>query len=516
LYFAQQVFAVDERWPHLQHPDGFPFEGKDKDTQPRPERFVVLFTERAIDLSSAAKECLVPTKYESLSTARPPDGPISPSTAPLRRKSSSNLKVTSPTADPPTLTSSQPVDPLHCPLESSVLLVLTDATFYLVAHSSVSERSVRFAQAPRPMVLCHHPLRHLSACTIFFGSQRFVLNFNVPVSAPVPATPSLSVGAGIGSSSDSVDSPRQVEDEFYISQQYMIITRDKQRTFPIITRLTRLANACRQQQLQDARSLTQLLQLSLGAASPSSSSLSSSTEQVSVSDESVNVKIFNKDSQLLEVLQRCSQSLMERMHVDSISCDILHYQMVYHLVKGSSAHSGGGGEEMGAVGLRRSSTGTGDVIGLQRNNSLMGVSRASLSSMNGGGGGGGSKRSAQQQQQFLPRTVIVTETCILLCTEELNCNDVRLVVVDCARLKDLVKVSQSPLVLNNSSSAGDGDRDGEEDKERLAASAAANGVTLLFRSANVFSSRRKWKLCTDSPLLSGRLAEECRRLAKGL
>lgn len=169
-----------------------------------------------------------------------------------------------------------------------------------------------------------------------------------------------------------------------IVQQYMILTRDKARTYPIITRLPQIANAIR----------SNLKPCSLP-----------------------NVKIDNKDAQLLEHVMRFTAKNQGSDH------DIVHYQMVYQVWRTRP-------------GVR------------------------------------------------IPRTVVLTHSMILLCSEELHTADIGLKVLDSSSLKDVHRVTA-------------------EDNPLYA--------TLVFKPSNMFSSKRKWRLCTDSRNTVSRLMEECRR-----
>lgn len=168
-----------------------------------------------------------------------------------------------------------------------------------------------------------------------------------------------------------------------IVQQYMIVTRDKAHTYPIITRLPQIANAIR------------------GNLKPV---------------PLANVKIENKDAQLLEHVMK----YISNMGTDN---DIVHYQMVYQVWRTRP-------------GVR------------------------------------------------IPRTVILTQSLILLCSEELHSVNIGLKVLDSASLKDVFKIypEDNPLYM-----------------------------TIVFKPSSVFSSRRKWRLCTDSRNTVSRLLEESRR-----
>lgn len=165
--------------------------------------------------------------------------------------------------------------------------------------------------------------------------------------------------------------------------QYMILTREKTRTYPLITRINKAAN----------------LQRSAFLPIPLS-----------------NVQIGNKDFQLVEKVMHCTLSL-------GGDHDIVHYQMAYQVWR---------------------------------------------------------KRPGVK----LPRTIILTQTLLILCSEELNKPDIHLEVIDTASLSDVQKIymDDNPLY-----------------------------VTFVLKSSALFAKTRKWRMCTDSRATSTRLQEECRR-----
>ncbi len=164
---------------------------------------------------------------------------------------------------------------------------------------------------------------------------------------------------------------------------YQVITRDKARTYPMITRIRQVANV--------QRASHALLTLS-------------------------NVKIENKDSELLEQVMQ---------HVSSLGTshdDIVHYQLVYQLLKGK-----------------------GDKV---------------------------------------PRTVIITQSSIILCYENLFSTNVELTIIDSHHLKDIQEIYAEENALY---------------------------TTVVFKRTNMLARRQKWCFCTDARNPSSRLLEECRR-----
>ena len=163
---------------------------------------------------------------------------------------------------------------------------------------------------------------------------------------------------------------------------YMIVTRDKSHTYPIITRIPQVANVQR------------------NAMKPKPLS---------------NVRIENKDGQLLEQVTKFLGSVADH--------DIIHYQMVYQI---------------------------------------------------------NSKRPGWKA----PRSIILTQSMLLLCTEDLTSVGVKLTVIDNSALKDVSKIyfEENPLF-----------------------------VTFVFKRTNVLSVKRKWRVFCDARGPSTKLLEECKR-----
>ena len=168
-----------------------------------------------------------------------------------------------------------------------------------------------------------------------------------------------------------------------IYYQYMILTREKVRTYPLITRINKAAN----------------LQRNSFIPIPLS-----------------NVHIDNKDFQLVEKVMQCTLTL-------GGDHDIVHYQMAYQVWR---------------------------------------------------------KRPGVK----LPRTIILTQSLLILCSEELNSIDINLDIIDTSSLNEVQKIymDDNPLY-----------------------------VTFILKSNNLFAKTRKWRMCTDSRAMSTKLQEECRR-----
>lgn len=165
---------------------------------------------------------------------------------------------------------------------------------------------------------------------------------------------------------------------------YLVITRDKARTYPMITRIPQVANV--------QRASHSLLKLT-------------------------NVKIENKDGQLLE-------QVMAHIHsLGTSQDDIVHYQLVYQVFK-------------------------------------------------------------ERPTVRLPRTVIITQSSIILCKENLLSNNVELSIIDSYNLKDI---------------------------QQIFAEENALFLTVIFKRTTMLARRRKWRFCTDARNPSSKLLEECKR-----
>jgi hypothetical protein len=85
----------------------------------------------------------------------------------------------------------------------------------------------------------------------------------------------------------------------------------------------------------------------------------------------------------------------------------------------------------------------------------------------------------------IPRSIIITKSSILLCLEDLTSIDVKLTVLDKYQLKDIAKIIH-------------------EDNNTL-------HIVIIFKRMNYLSSKKKWRLYTDSRNISTRVMEELKR-----
>ena len=173
--------------------------------------------------------------------------------------------------------------------EIPVILVLTDVTLYIVLLSSISTTAT-FKDAPIPVLLRSHELYTLRKCVIFFGIQRCILQFDqgelnalMPLasspasesvmnsgslvetflsaspiaSSPVATTMSLlstspkrNDNGNVASNNSSNNYSNlahlaSIQSRSQAIVSYMILTRDKSRNSPIITRIPQVSNAAR-------------------------------------------------------------------------------------------------------------------------------------------------------------------------------------------------------------------------------------------------------------------------------
>jgi hypothetical protein len=168
--------------------------------------------------------------------------------------------------------------------------------------------------------------------------------------------------------------------------QFMIITREKSRTYLLITRIPQVSNQRRNNHIPIP--LT-------------------------------NVKIENKDSQLIEQVMQYMTNQYAGDH------DIIYYQLIF-------------------------------------------------------------QHRSKNMQILLPRSLILTQTIMMLCIENLYAVDIQMQILESYKLKDVHKVivdDQNPMF-----------------------------VTIIFKKMNVLGNRKKWRISTDSRNASIRLVDECRRV----
>ena len=168
-----------------------------------------------------------------------------------------------------------------------------------------------------------------------------------------------------------------------VAYSYMFLTRDRNRSYPIITNIPKAANARR-------------------------SELKSSALRM--------VKIENLDLQLIEKVTQYVLNL-------GLDHDILHYQMAFQVWR-------------------------------------------------------------KQPHLKAARSIVLTQSLVLLCRENLSIGQVELEVLDKANLTEIYKIfsEDNPLY-----------------------------VTFVIKPSKILSKTRKWRLCTDSRATTAKLQEECRR-----
>lgn len=161
------------------------------------------------------------------------------------------------------------------PVEKRLLLALTSASIYFLKFDESFDKAV-FDDAPIPILVRVHDILTLKCCTIFFGFQRFILTF-------VDMKPSIQA-ATISELMDHSSTEPTVA--------YMILTRDKSHTYPIVTKIPQVANAAR---------------------------------AVAWTDKIFkNVLRMNKDDELVARVTLAAQSL-------GVDSDVVHYQMLYQV-----------------------------------------------------------------------------------------------------------------------------------------------------------------------------------------
>lgn len=338
-------------------------------------------------------------------------------------------------------------------VEKPMAIILSDQALYFIAMDEIAS-SYTFADAPVFTVQAHYPLYQLSVCTIYFGFQRCTLTFSHPApvtksttttaaavaatsstlttttttantstslgggshnamqspvvtaltsalsSSPVtsstiplstPNSPSrshLTTGAA-ASTSTATSNTSTASTMGTLIAKYMIITREKSRAYPLITRIPQVANQIRNN--HQPNPLT-------------------------------NVKIENKDSQLIEQVTRYIQAQGDH--------DIVFYQMCF-------------------------------------------------------------QTRSKAPTVLLPRSIILTQSLILLCYEDLWSTEVHLNVLECWKLKDIHKIAvddNNPMQL----------------------------VLTFAKRTNVIGNRKKWRITTDSRNASTKLLEELRRACNDL
>ena len=157
--------------------------------------------------------------------------------------------------------------------EISIIIVLTETNIYMILKDSI-KTTATFKDAPIPVLLRYHPLYWLESCSIFFSLQRCIFSF----------------------CSECLDVNAQ-DDSIQERYSYCILPRDKSRTSKIITKIPQSANIERNSKLAEGKRS--------------------------------NVKIINRDSQLLENISKYTHNI-------GMYPDIIHYQMLFLMKKNKS------------------------------------------------------------------------------------------------------------------------------------------------------------------------------------
>lgn len=174
-----------------------------------------------------------------------------------------------------------PEKPMKVSEEKSIkmIIALTNTMIYVLRYDELVGK--RFLDAPIPVLVNSHDIVDLMYCSIFFGFQRCLLSFIGNRSSTISIEPTYAF-----IDFHNID---EISSEFLTS--YMIVTRDKARTYPIITKIPQISNA--------ARGL-------LAGEKPYR-----------------NVRINNRDDELTnQVIEKIKQ-------LGSYDPDVVHYQMLY-------------------------------------------------------------------------------------------------------------------------------------------------------------------------------------------
>ena len=176
------------------------------------------------------------------------------------------------------------------PTEVQLGILVTTRYMYFFLVDSERLTHLKFTDAPLLPVLSVHPLTALTTLWVYFGLQRCMLGFDRCVYPPQNSADSAAPATG---------------DEVRL-YRYMVLTRNKARTHPIVTRIPQAANALR-----------------LAADSRRS-----------------KVAIINMDAQLIEVISVATAALSKprssafgakEKEETKASVDICHYQMLYQV-----------------------------------------------------------------------------------------------------------------------------------------------------------------------------------------
>ena len=117
--------------------------------------------------------------------------------------------------------------------ELKLAIVLTSSHIYFLQMDVQMPKSVSFSDAPLLALLAAHSLDSLQCCVNYFGFQRCMLEFSGPCAFPDPQAWGLRMN-------EQAALTWQKE-----QHQYMVVTRDKAKTYPLITRIPQAANLAR-------------------------------------------------------------------------------------------------------------------------------------------------------------------------------------------------------------------------------------------------------------------------------
>lgn len=278
-----------------------------------------------------------------------------------------------------------------------MIFVLTDVNMYVVRNEFI--RETIFGDAPVPVLYRLHPLETLRTCTIYFGFQRCSLHFhdmdvNVP-SSVVPSVPVINwrkqghkhaFGSPMKNRSVGTESalwhcsPRYESMTVFV---YMILTKEKIKTHPIISKVLAAANDIRDS---------------------SSSSLQFRPQP--------RVEIQNKDSQFLDQV-----ALLVHTH---------------DMLRGK----GGGGKRIAKT--RNKSISINQAI--ERDSPTIGESPQHVEAIDVIHSQLLSQVWRKKPNYSEDRTLIITPLFFLLCKEDLEKQDVYLTLMDRVAIKDVHKL----------------------------------------------------------------------------
>jgi len=347
-----------------------------------------------------------------------------------------------------------------------LIFVLTDIHMYVVRDEFAA--CATFADAPVPYLHRLHPLESLRSCTLYFGFQRCSLHFHdMDIDLPPTSSPSPAINWRKQGHKDPFSSPtkgtkatgRGVSGSM-AAFVYMILTKDKNKTHPIVTTVLPAANRLRVPEdcIDDA----------IDNATYSAPPLPQARVR-----PLPKVEIRNKDSQFLDQV-----ALLVHTH---------------DTLRGKSTMVGGSGGKRKARTKNQSI-----VINPSSDESLfdpevpqhveaVDVVHAQLLS----------QVWRKKPNYSEPRTLVITPKFFLLCSEALEKQDVHLTLLDRVSIKDVHKLlpEDDPLAFT-----------------LVLSGSAANSSNKVTRSFVT----RKWRLRCSSRSQQTKSVDECRRMCKDM